>query len=140
VTEIGWGAFKDCSGLTSVTIPKSVTYIGSEAFDDASIKSIIVRNPIPPILGGRVSGWDKTLYVPKGSHPAYRYAYGWKDFKRIREIRDWNAYVRIALCILAILLLHAVITVTIRKSRKSVEFAQDLEVFEKKADDVKEIV
>ena len=25
VTSIGWGAFRNCSGLTSVTIPKSVT-------------------------------------------------------------------------------------------------------------------
>ncbi|MBP5562348.1 MAG: leucine-rich repeat protein, partial [Muribaculaceae bacterium] len=28
VTSIGEGAFSDCSGLTSVTIPSSVTYIG----------------------------------------------------------------------------------------------------------------
>ena len=28
VTSIGWGAFSGCSGLTSVTIPDSVTSIG----------------------------------------------------------------------------------------------------------------
>ncbi len=32
VTSIGEGAFEDCSGLTSVTIPNSVTYIGKYAF------------------------------------------------------------------------------------------------------------
>ena len=32
VTSIGSSAFRDCSGLTSVTIPNSVTFIGSSAF------------------------------------------------------------------------------------------------------------
>ena len=32
VTSIGEFAFKDCTGLTSVTIPTSVTSIGEEAF------------------------------------------------------------------------------------------------------------
>ena len=32
VTSIGWAAFRDCSGLTSVTIPNSVTSIGEDAF------------------------------------------------------------------------------------------------------------
>ena len=33
VTEIGCGAFYDCRGLTSVTIPNSVTSIGGSAFE-----------------------------------------------------------------------------------------------------------
>ena len=32
VTEIGDNAFEDCSGLTSLTIPNSVTSIGEAAF------------------------------------------------------------------------------------------------------------
>ena len=32
VTSIGWGAFENCSSLTSVNIPKGVTSIGTEAF------------------------------------------------------------------------------------------------------------
>ena len=32
VTSIGRLAFKNCSGLTSVTIPNSVNYIGERAF------------------------------------------------------------------------------------------------------------
>ena len=32
VTRIDWGTFQYCSGLTSVTIPNSVTTIGSDAF------------------------------------------------------------------------------------------------------------
>jgi hypothetical protein len=36
VTSIGVGAFEDCSGLTSVTIPSSVTIIGNSAFRSCS--------------------------------------------------------------------------------------------------------
>ena len=36
VVAIGWTAFKDCSGLTSVTIPNSVTSIDSWAFSGCS--------------------------------------------------------------------------------------------------------
>jgi len=36
VTHIGYGAFRDCAGLTSVTIPDSVTSIGSSAFYDCT--------------------------------------------------------------------------------------------------------
>ncbi len=32
VTSIGYNVFEDCSGLISVTIPSSVTSIGNEAF------------------------------------------------------------------------------------------------------------
>ena len=36
VTRVGQRAFKDCTGLTSVTFPESVTNIGSEAFSGCS--------------------------------------------------------------------------------------------------------
>ena len=36
VTYIGYKAFKDCTGLTSVTIPESVTYIGGDVFSNCS--------------------------------------------------------------------------------------------------------
>lgn len=36
VTSIGHGAFRECSGLTSISIPSSVTSIGSYAFDDCN--------------------------------------------------------------------------------------------------------
>ncbi len=43
VTSIGKSAFRDCSGLTSVTIPSSVTIIGNYAFNSCSgLTSIVV--------------------------------------------------------------------------------------------------
>ena len=36
MTGIGWGAFEDCTGLKSITIPDSVTSIGMSAFSGCS--------------------------------------------------------------------------------------------------------
>ena len=50
VTSIGYSAFRDCSGLTSVTIPNSVTSIGSSAFRDCSgLTSITIPNSVTSI-------------------------------------------------------------------------------------------
>ena len=47
VTSIGGGAFEGCSGLTSVTIGSGVTSIGNRAFDGVDIPTIIslIENP-----------------------------------------------------------------------------------------------
>ena len=43
VTEIGWGAFWDCTRLTSVVIPDSVTEIRTSAFwGCTSLKSVTI--------------------------------------------------------------------------------------------------
>ncbi len=45
VTMIGGGAFQDCSGLISVTIPNTVTLIYQRAFDGCSgLTSIMVES------------------------------------------------------------------------------------------------
>jgi hypothetical protein len=50
VTSIGEDAFYDCSGLTSVTIPNSVTSIGEYAFYDCSgLTSVTIGNSVTSI-------------------------------------------------------------------------------------------
>ena len=59
VTWIGDFAFEDCTGLTSITIPDSVTEIGYGAFRDCtSLKSITIPNSITEIGEDAFSGCD----------------------------------------------------------------------------------
>lgn len=52
MTSIGVDAFRDCSGLTSVTIPNSVTSIGSSAFRGcSSLTSVTIPNSVTSIGG-----------------------------------------------------------------------------------------
>ena len=57
VTAIGNGAFRECSGLTSVTIPNSITSIGYEAFYGCSgLTSVTIPNSVTSIGGDAFSG------------------------------------------------------------------------------------
>ena len=50
VTSIDWGAFKNCSGLTSVTISNTVTRIGDSAFSGCSgLTSVTIPNSVTSI-------------------------------------------------------------------------------------------
>ena len=76
VTSIGESAFFGCSGLTSFTIPSSVTSIGWGAFCGCSgLTSIYVYTEKLPNMGSDVfAGCDAkkcTVYVPKGTYDDY---------------------------------------------------------------------
>ena len=52
VKSIGNGSFYGCSGLTSVTIPNSVTHLGDGAFGYSSLTSVTIPNSVTSIGGG----------------------------------------------------------------------------------------
>ena len=77
VTSIGDCTFEGCSGLTSLNIPSSDTFIGWGAFDDCSgLTSIYVYPEKLPTLGTDIFyGCDAkncTVYVPKGTYDDYK--------------------------------------------------------------------
>ena len=91
VTRIGRLAFYDSYCLNMVSISKSVTSIGENAFSGcAGLASIIVESEIPASLTNLVfSDVNKNtciLYVPFGSKSVYESAQGWNEFKNIVEM------------------------------------------------------
>ena len=85
VTSIGYGAFQDCSDLTSVTIPSSVTSIGGFPFIGSGRPSVItVESTTPPTM---TSLWEtsgnSTIYVPAESVETYKTTSGWSTYASI---------------------------------------------------------
>ena len=88
VTRIGSEAFSDCTNLKKVYIGNSVKAIGKEAFNKCpSITQISSEAVVPPTCGLNVfANINKSkckLIVPKNSLDAYKQAYQWEDFSLI---------------------------------------------------------
>ena len=72
VTSIGEGAFALCASLTSITIPKSVTRIGEYAFEGCtSLTNITIPKSVTSIGEGAFSGCSSlSIYCEVMSQPA----------------------------------------------------------------------
>lgn len=73
VTKIGYGAFYGCTGLTSIIIPKGVTEIRSDAFSGCtSLKKIYFEGNAPELGLDVFENVHATVYYRKGTK-------GWKE-------------------------------------------------------------
>lgn len=86
VTWLDSGAFTYCSGLTSLTIPESITGIGAYTFAGGTNLASIIVEPLTPPLIGTNAFIDSTcpIYVPNVD--TYKNARGWDSYtSRLQE-------------------------------------------------------
>ena len=78
VTDIGSGAFYYCTGLTSATIGENVAWIGANAFCGCkNLSSIYCKPTTPPTLQYDAfynMAYSAKIYVPRASVDAYKSA------------------------------------------------------------------
>jgi len=83
ITKIGDYCFWQ-SQISSVTIPSTVSEIGSQAFFWCpNLESVTILATTPPLLGDYVFGDNKSgrkIYVPSESVDAYKAAEGWSEY------------------------------------------------------------
>ena len=117
VTGIGYQAFKNCSGLTAVTIPEGVTMLLNESFAGCtSLTSITLPSTLTSIYNNAFTGCtnltsitsmngnprtfnsnnfdastyaNATLKVPQGSKSLYQSTSAWSQFSNIQEINKF---------------------------------------------------
>lgn len=98
-TKIAQGCFKECTIMTALTLPSTVTEIRYQAFENCNaLQSLTILATTPPTLidGGYYgnsigqlldSNPNVTIYVPSASLSAYRNATTWSNYaSRIEAI------------------------------------------------------
>ncbi len=89
--------FQNSTGLTSVTIPSSVTSIGDYAFSNCTGLTAVTVNGTTPIginstVFENITLATVTLNVPAGTETAYKAATVWKDFKVVTTLGTNNFF------------------------------------------------
>jgi hypothetical protein len=83
VTTINNGAFSECSSLSSIKLPESLTNLSQQWIFDGctSLKEVFFFAKTPPYIAyGMFRGLNPTIFVPKESLDAYKNALYWQDF------------------------------------------------------------
>ncbi|MCH5245802.1 MAG: leucine-rich repeat domain-containing protein, partial [Muribaculaceae bacterium] len=87
VNSIGNGAFRDCRGLTSVTIGNSVTSIGDSVFKGcSSLTSVTIPNSVTFIGDGAFFGCSSLTSVTIGNSVAFIEAYAFSNCRGLKNI------------------------------------------------------
>ena len=81
VTTIGESAFADCGTIGYVTLPESITSIGTNAFNGSNIGKLFVGWDEPIQVETNTFSRVDTMYCPSGSVTNYRYVRGWNVAK-----------------------------------------------------------
>lgn len=87
VKSIGDRAFYGCKNLTYVSIPSKAQKIGKEAFSGCALKEVrcYIKDPKPTGLRAFEGCEKATLYVPTGTRKAYHNTVDWWTFRNIIE-------------------------------------------------------
>ena len=88
VTGIGEKVFYGCTGVTTVTLPKSLLDVGNQAFDGCRLRTVVVKSLTPQNYLPAFSAQTfihAPLYVPQGTSNAYIYDTGWGEFHSVNE-------------------------------------------------------
>ena len=88
------GAFNNCTSLTFVDFPSTITSIGRQCFFQCSqLVTFICRNTTPPTLGSEVFNSTNSalsIFVPDESVDAYKAATGWVSYaSRIKPLSEY---------------------------------------------------
>jgi len=102
VSDIGSYAFEGCSSITSITINSTTVYIHGFAFAYCtSLKDVTVSQATPQVIDGSMFYSSNTsnaeLHVPCGSKELYQAADWWKDFGTITDdCGEFDSFINIS--------------------------------------------
>lgn len=88
ITSIGGNAFQNCRSVFEITIPSTVTSIGSDAFStNYGCHAVHLKPTTPPTLSNsnafstnNANSYARVMYVPRGSLSAYQSASNWSAY------------------------------------------------------------
>ncbi len=89
--ELGWGAFRYCSSLSSITLPSTITKLNNYCLEGCwALKSVKCLATTPPELGSEVFTTVTIIYVPDASVDAYKAKEGWSTYAdRIKPLSEY---------------------------------------------------